>query len=295
MKRGPGAVGKGKGPGPTLPPAWAGIVEDYIGSLRAVGRSHATITLRHTQAGQFAREIGRLPADVTFDDITVWFGRHRDWKIETRRSTQAFVGKFFEWAHRSGRIPTNPAAGIEKIRPQQGLARPAPEQALRDALAVADPRLKLILRLAAEAGLRRAEIAQVQTRDVMQGMHGPQLLIHGKGGKERQVPISESLAAAVRAGAAGHTPGASSTGWLFPDGVGGHLSPPYVGTLASQALPEKVTLHMLRHFFASRAYRGTRNIRAVQQLLGHASVAVTERYTAVDDDEIRAAMMAAAL
>lgn len=48
-------------------------------------------------------------------------------------------------------------------------------------------------------------------------------------------------------------------------------------------------MHTLRHRFASRAYRGTRNLRAVQTLLGHASIATTERYTQVNDDEIRAA------
>jgi site-specific recombinase XerD len=54
--------------------------------------------------------------------------------------------------------------------------------------------------------------------------------------------------------------------------------------------PENVGL---RHSFASRAYRGTRNLRAVQVLLGHASIATTGRYTAVDDGEMRAAMVAA--
>jgi integrase/recombinase XerC len=49
----------------------------------------------------------------------------------------------------------------------------------------------------------------------------------------------------------------------------------------------------LCHRFATRAYRGTRNLRAVQLLLGHASIATTERYVAVDDAEIRAAMVAA--
>jgi site-specific recombinase XerD len=48
-----------------------------------------------------------------------------------------------------------------------------------------------------------------------------------------------------------------------------------------------------RHRFATRAYRGTRNLRAVQVLLGHSSIATTERYVAVDDSEIRAAMVAA--
>jgi integrase/recombinase XerC len=52
-------------------------------------------------------------------------------------------------------------------------------------------------------------------------------------------------------------------------------------------------MHTLRHRFSSRAYRGTRNLRAVQVLLGHSSIATTERYCAVDDDEIRAAMEAA--
>jgi integrase/recombinase XerC len=50
----------------------------------------------------------------------------------------------------------------------------------------------------------------------------------------------------------------------------------------------------LRHRFATRAYRGSRNLRVVQVLLGHSSVATTERYTAVDADEIRAAMVSAA-
>jgi site-specific recombinase XerD len=57
-------------------------------------------------------------------------------------------------------------------------------------------------------------------------------------------------------------------------------------------LPDHWTMHTLRHRFASRAYRGTPNLGAVQVLLGHASIATTQRYTAVDD-EIRAAMEAA--
>lgn len=51
---------------------------------------------------------------------------------------------------------------------------------------------------------------------------------------------------------------------------------------------------MLRHSFATAAYRGSRNLRAVQQLLGHASLAVTERYLQTDESEMRAAMEAAA-
>jgi integrase/recombinase XerC len=107
------------------------------------------------------------------------------------------------------------------------------------------------------------------------------------------VPISESLAALLRQGAAGHMPGTPADGWLFPSGIGGHLTPHYVGELVGGVLPDRWTMHTLRHRFATRAYRGTRNLRAVQVLLGHASIATTERYTAVDDTEVRAAMIAA--
>jgi site-specific recombinase XerD len=70
----------------------------------------------------------------------------------------------------------------------------------------------------------------------------------------------------------------------------------HVGKLVAAALGPGWSMHKLRHRFATRAYRhGGRNLRAVQALLGHSSVATTERYTAVDDDEIRAAAMAAAL
>jgi integrase len=152
----------------------------------------------------------------------------------------------------------------------------------------------LMLRLAAEAGLRRAEVARVHTNDLTQGFDGPLLLVHGKGDRQRVVPITDDLGELVDAGPAGHTPGLPGHGWLFPGDDDGHLSPRYVGKLVAAALPDQWTMHSLRHRFATRAYRGTRNLRAVQTLLGHASVATTERYTAVDDDECRAAMMAAA-
>ena len=58
-------------------------------------------------------------------------------------------------------------------------------------------------------------------------------------------------------------------------------------------MPPGYTMHTLSHLFVSRAYRGSRNLRAVQRLLGHQSIATTERYCAVDDFEIRAAMESA--
>lgn len=122
-------------------------------------------------------------------------------------------------------------------------------------------------------------------RDLTRGPTGAALLVNGKGSKRRTVPVGDDLAAAIA--------GDGADGYLFPGADDGHPSPRYVGDLMADALPDHWTAHTLRHRFATRAYRGSRNLRAVQTLLGHSSVATTERYTAVDDDEIRAAAMAA--
>ena len=221
-----------------------------------------------------------------------WFGQ-QEWSPEHRRSNRSAVRGFFAWAYKMGRVPEYPGDLLPGVPQPKAAPRPASDEAWATAWAAADARPRLMLRLAAEAGLRRAEVAQVNTRDAFISRGAAQLMVNGKGGKQRIVPVSDELAEAIRGGAAGHTPGMPSHGWLFPDGFGDHLTPEWVGELVARVLPEGYTMHTLRHRFASRAYRGTRNLRAVQTLLGHASIATTERYTAVDDDEVRAAMMSA--
>lgn len=271
---------------------WAQMIGEYLAVLAAGGQTEKTTGLRRVQSGRFAREIGCDPDDVTEDDLVAWMARHA-WSIETRRSNRSTVVRFFRWTHKTGRTPLDPAAELPTVRMSAPTPRPAPDEAWQAALAVADPRQTLILRLAGEAGLRRSEIAAVRRGDLVEGIGGAQLLVHGKGQKKRVVPLSESLAALIRAGSAGHTPGTPDSGWLFSNGRGGPLTSPWIAELAQSVLPKPWTLHCCRHRFATRAYRGSRNLRAVQVLLGHASIATTERYTAVDDDEIRAAMMSA--
>lgn len=190
-------------------------------------------------------------------------------------------------------MPVHLADELPSVREQRGAPRPTPDRVWREALLAADPRLKLVLRLAAECGLRRAEVAQVHARDLIDGVDGTQLLVHGKGNKQRVVPLSDSLADAIRDRLQDPTIRAAG-GWLFPNNKGtDHLTAPWVGYLVREVLPRGWTMHQLRHRFASRAYRGTRNLRAVQILLGHENLGTTQRYTAVDDEELRAAMTAA--
>lgn len=276
-------------------PEWAYHIERYLESQLAIGRPPTTIVLRREQLNHMARCLPGDPTTVVESDITAWFASKK-WAKETRRSYRTAVRQFFTLMHERGIIDTNPAAELVAVSIDTPQPRPAPDYAWDVALGTADARVDLMIRLAGEAGLRRSEVAQVHTDDLDESGRGPRLLVHGKGARDRLIPISDQLADRIRAGAAGHTPGKPSTGWLFPapgDG-GGHLNPRTVGNLVKMALPGRWTMHTLRHRFATRAYRATRNLRAVQILLGHASVATTQRYLAVDDDEVRAAMLGAA-
>lgn len=262
---------------------WATLIDEFIDHEKASGRPDTTRSLRRGQLEQLARAVVPIaPDQVTHEQLTGWFAS-QSWRPQTRRSMRSAVRRFFDWAHENGRIDGNPAARLPQIRVPKSSARPCPDDAYLTALAKASPRKALMLRLAAEAGLRRAEIAKVHVDDLTGSPGRYSLLVHGKGANERVIPINDGLADDI----------AKADGWLFPSQRGEHLMPQAVGIVCSELLGDGATLHMLRHRFATRAYRGSRNLRAVQKLLGHSSLAITERYLECDDDEMRAAMESA--
>lgn len=267
-------------PGPkpsTHPPElWRRDVDDYLLTLSAAGQREATIRHRRSILCMAARGLGCPPAEVTAAKLLDWLGRQQHLSPEARHGYRSTLRGFFAWMYATGRVSVYLGDALPRVRRIKAPPRPAHDAAWESALAGADRRTELMLRLAAEAGLRRAEIAQVHASH----LDGTQLLVYGKGGKQRVVPISDHLAYLIREG--GNT-------WLFPNGLGGHLSAGHVGKLIAGALPGAWTAHTLRHRYATRAYRGSHNLRAVQKLLGHASVVSTEIYTAVADDEVRAA------
>ena len=154
----------------------------------------------------------------------------------------------------------------------------------RDALARADDRLTLALRLGAELGLRVGEMVLVHRRDVVADLVGYSLVVHGKGGKDRVTPMPDGLARLVVAACE-----ASGSGWAFPGRVSGHLASHSLGVVVSRAMPEGITAHTLRHKAGTDAHRMTEgNLLLVRDLLGHASVATTERYVATEATALRA-------
>lgn len=253
--------------------------------MRAAHRPHTTIKLRGYQLRRFARgHADRQPWRLTLADLADWLGGH-DWSAETRRSYRASLRTFYGWAELAGHVERSPAALLPAIRPPRSRPRPAPEEALRQALAAGTDRERLMVMLAAYVGLRRGEVARVHTRDVEEDLEGWSLRITGKGGHVRRVPLTPAVALALRA---------LPAGWAFPGAIDGHLSPEYVGKLVSRLLPDGWTTHTLRHRFATRCYALNRDLVTVQELLGHARIETTRIYTEAPVGALRAAVMAAA-
>lgn len=270
-----------------VPTEWLAPIQQWSRWLAAGGRSDTTVNTRTDHLRRLARAVDGSPWALTDEALTAWAGG-QTWARETRRSMYQSVTLFFTWATSTGRCGHSPADALPHVKAADPMPKPTPNAVTRVAMDDNDPRTVLILRCAAEAGLRRAEVAGIGTGDLMQDLAGWSLLVHGKGGRDRMVPLGDSLALALRAACM------AGGGWAFPGRCGGHLSPRWVGKLATHALPGDWTLHSLRHRFATRAHDGTHDLIAVQRLLGHASVATTQRYVATGQDALRRAMVAAA-
>lgn len=283
----PGGIAK------PLTDEWSALLSRYAIDERAAGSPWTTIGTRRSHVARMARCLDVSPSEVTGRLLTDWFGMQEQWQNETRRGYRNSMRSFFRWAYRERHLPSNPAKALPKVPAKKAKAKPAPDRVWLESLMAADRRDEMMLELACHAGFRRGEVAVCSTADIHEEFDGWMITAHGKGGKDREVPISRGLAELLLRGAAWHTEGASATGYLFPGDDHGHLSPRWVGTLCSRVMPGVWTMHKLRHRYATRALRGTGNLRAVQELLGHESVATTEIYTEVGGEERRAAADAA--
>lgn len=272
----------------TLPisSSWAAALDQWELVLRAGGRSERTVETRIRHMRQVARGLALEDPDmVTPEGLLEWCGQ-QEWAAETRHAYYASIRGFFSWrTHHQGE---DPSRVLPQVRRSRGAPRPVPAHVLDKALATASGRDRLILSLAASAGLRASEIAQVHRDDLVDDLAGRSLLVRGKGDRIRAVPLPDWLASEVETACT-----CSRDGWAFPSKYGGHLSGAHISKLGAKALPSPWTLHTLRHRFATAAYRGDRDLLAVQRLLGHASVETTQRYAEPPHDALRRAVNAA--
>ncbi|PZS15521.1 MAG: hypothetical protein DLM57_12450 [Pseudonocardiales bacterium] len=234
------------------------------------------------------RALGRLGkwADgpilrLTAEDLSRWqIERSTQIQPEPRRTELSNVRQFYRWALEQDLIRRDPTIKLPMPRVARHLPRPVRDADLLGALEGASSDVRAILGLASFAGLRACEIARLDWSEVGLGDQSPHIrVVEGKGGHGRLVPISSTLAQILA-----ELPGARGPVIRRLDGQAGQVLPHRISSRANKYLHEMgivETLHQCRHRFASAAYQSCRDIRAVQELLGHASPTTTSIYAAV--------------
>ncbi|OZE95062.1 hypothetical protein CH302_19160 [Rhodococcus sp. 15-2388-1-1a] len=270
----------------TVKPVWAEAISSWDEWLRAAGKSAETRYTRTYHLRRLAHDHPDVhPWQMTDGHVVTWMANH-EWKAETRRSYRSSLRVFFRWAQARGHITVDPSHELPPVPIPRARPRPAPNDIVEDALDTVDPRVKLMLLVLVFTGIRRGECSRLHTNQIERDLYGWQLRVIGKGGHERIIPIDDALAATLRL---------LPPGWFFPGQINGHLSASYVGKLVSRAMADGWTAHNLRHRYASLAYSVERDIRATQELLGHASVTTTQIYTFVPEESLRRAAAGANL
>ncbi|QAY70486.1 tyrosine-type recombinase/integrase [Xylanimonas protaetiae] len=265
------------------PGVWEGPLAAWRVEQRARGLSTRTLRTWDYHLRNLSRTVPhRDPFTLTRSDLTEFMADRARWSNETRRGCRSAFRSFYGWAAEAGHVTEDPAAKLPKIATTAPLPHPASETAVHFAVLTATPRERLMVRLAAEIGLRCAEVSQVHSRDLVRHDDGWSLVVLGKGARRRVMPLPDELAAELRG---------LPDGWAFPSPSGAHLTPDYVSKLVRRLLPPGVTMHALRHRFATRTYAMSRDVFVVQSLLGHSKPETTRRYVEVGDDRLRAAVV----
>lgn len=205
--------------------------------------------------------------------------------------------QYCDYLVRQGSLKTNPVQDIKAPKKPQRLPRAIERDTLNalldqpvepdDTLALRD---QAIAELLYGSGLRLAELASLNLNDVY--LDAGWLNVRGKGNKQRQVPLTQSSAALLRQWLA-QRPAQPHETALFTTQRGTRLGSRQIAKrldnwAQQHGSPQHISPHMLRHSFAGHLLQASRDIRAVQDLLGHASLSSTQIYTKLDFDHLAA-------
>jgi integrase/recombinase XerD len=209
------------------------------------------------------------------------------------------VRSFHRFLVREGDATADPSAAVVRPRSPRSLPRPLPVAEVL-LLLEAPPegsasglRDRAVLEVMYGAGLRVSELTGLDVDDV--DLESGAVRVLGKGGKEREVPLGSYARDAIAAYLTRARPTLAtsrSRAALFLNRRGGRLTRQSCGRLVAEharraGIRRRVTPHVLRHSFATHLLEGGADVRVVQELLGHASVATTQVYTLVTEEHLR--------
>ncbi|KAB1919086.1 tyrosine recombinase XerC [Micromonospora noduli] len=306
-----------------LPPALRDAVDDFAEHLSRVrNRSAHTVRAYVTDLVSLLDHAVRMGCvDLAELDLSVlrsWLARQRTTgAARTSLARRAASARAFSaWAHRAGLLPADVGAALASPRAHRELpsvlradqaaalveapARQAPppnspaESGPSEAAEAVRLRDRMLLELLYATGVRVSEACGLDVGDVD---HGRRVIrVFGKGGRERSVPYGVPAQRALDDWLRHGRPamvGARSGDALLLGARGGRLNPTtarqIVGAYAETAGLPRTSPHDLRHSAATHLLEGGADLRAVQELLGHSSLASTQIYTHVSVERLRAA------
>ena len=259
-----------------------------------IGRGYLAFLQRHRGESQRLSDLG----SVTAAEVRAHLAERRsgDHPLAARSISQTLsaIRAFHGFLDRRCATPAHQLALVRGPRVKPSLPRPVSEDQARglmqepDADPDAEPweaaRDRAVLTLLYGCGLRISEALSLTFADAPLG---ETLRILGKGGKTRLAPVLPAVRAAVDAYVALQPFPLESTDALFRARRGGPLSPRHVQATVQRlrgrlGLPVTTTPHALRHSFATHLLGAGADLRSIQELLGHASLSTTQKYTAVD-------------
>jgi integrase/recombinase XerD len=247
---------------------------------------------------------GRTPRDATVEDIRTWLAVMSKAGMAASSSARRLsaIRQFHKFLFAEGRRADDPTATIDSPRRGRALPKLLSEAEVAvmlmragDRSGTAGLRMKALMELLYATGMRVSELVALPYSAVAREQDF--VVVRGKGGKERLVPMTGKAKAALaeyKAVRSAFLPGgAKESKWLFPShGKEGHLTRQRFGQmlkdLAMQAGidPARVSPHVLRHAFASHLLAHGADLRAVQQMLGHSDISTTQIYTHVLDERL---------
>lgn len=259
------------------------MLSEYRAHMRRRELAAGTIYARCSELRRWMEFAGEGWADATRHDVERWLD-DRPLGPRARYTAISHLSAFYRWAIREELADRDPTAAVERPRLPQRLPRPVPREdveRLLTATAGTDAELAVLLML--DGGLRCVEVSRLTWSDV--DLESGTLYVFGKGSRERLVGMPSRLRLALYV--------AEAERGREPFVFGRKVTAARLSQIVNAAIRDagvKATAHRLRHTYATRLYRATSgDLRAVQMSLGHASVATTQIYAAVDVARVVAA------
>ncbi len=271
---------------------------NYLNTLQQQGKSAHTLAAYRRDLNQLATLLPESAAADTphrrhFTAALKKLSQQEQHPRSMARKLSAWR-QYCQWLLQQQLLDSDPTEGLKAPKPPARLPKAVEQETLNrlldhdtdnEALSLRD---HAVFELMYGSGLRLSEVHDLNLADIL--LDEGWVSVTGKGNKQRQVPLVQQSIAAIRTYLPHRTANGNETA-LFTNQRGSRLSQRQIQNrlrewALKQGSPQHLSPHMLRHSYASHLLQSARDIRAVQELLGHSNLSTTQIYTKLDFDHL---------